>query len=122
REDAEGVWLRIARSPCFGDLHDFPRRWLALFRAVGARDIRRMAEFAAGLLATDQRLGAEPPEYLLMAAMAGQLTALRPEPLRALWGESSGHTPMAAPPACWLLRPAAEPASCPAASRPYAER
>ena len=38
--EAREVWARYAATPCFATLHDFQRRWIRLFAAVGARDPR----------------------------------------------------------------------------------
>jgi spermidine synthase len=51
-DDVGAVWGRIASSPCHAGLHEFQRRWIALFQAVGARNGRRMAETASLLLAS----------------------------------------------------------------------
>jgi spermidine synthase len=72
-DDLAPAWQRIAAAPCFSRLHDFQRRWLALFRAVAARDARRMAEHATALLGTQSEAGAEARDYLVMAAMTGAL-------------------------------------------------
>ena len=112
-DDAGAVWLRIERSPCFGDLRDFQRRWIALFRAVGARDAARMAEFGSQLLGSDLSFGSDAREYLLMAAMAGYIADRRPAQALELWRAHSGKIPRAAAmPAFRLLRCHAEPRSC----------
>jgi hypothetical protein len=120
------VWLRIARSPCFGDLHDFQRRWLALFRAVGARDAERMAEHASRLLEGGRPLASEAREYLLMAAMSGHIALRQPERALRLWRAHSEKVRRAAgSPAFRLLRCHAqpgEPAACAADFRGYDER
>jgi spermidine synthase len=122
-DDAGAVWLRIARSPCFGDLRDFQRRWLALFRAVGARDAARMAELGSQLLESDLSMGSDAREYLLMAAMAGYIAERRPAQALELWRSHSGKIPRAAAtPAFRLLRCHADPRSCADAFRDYAER
>ncbi len=84
-DDVGAVWLRIARSPCFADLHDFQRRWLGLFRAVGARDAERMAQLASRLLDSERPMSADAVEYLLMSAMTGHLALRQPERALELW-------------------------------------
>jgi spermidine synthase len=122
-DDAGAVWLRIERSPCFGDLRDFQRRWLALFRAVGARDAARMAEFGSQLLGSDLSMGSDAREYLLMAAMAGYIADRHPAQALELWRAHSGKIPRAvAMPVFRLLRCHAEPSSCADAFRGYATR
>jgi spermidine synthase len=124
-DDVSAIWFRIARAPCFGELHEFQRRWLALFRAVGARDAARMAEFATALLSSERPTVAEAHEYLVMAAMTGYL-ALR-EPARALetWRAHRDALGAAADrPSFRLLRCHAEKehAACAAAFAGYATR
>ncbi|MBM3368480.1 MAG: hypothetical protein FJY43_09440 [Betaproteobacteria bacterium] len=36
--DAAAVWERIMTAPCYAGLHEFQRRWIALFRAFAQRD------------------------------------------------------------------------------------
>src|SRR5205085_8853405 len=105
-DDATAPWYRIARSPCFGDLHDFQARWIALFRAVGARDAARMAELGERLLSGERPLNSEAREYLLMSAMAGNIAQRNPGAALALWRAHEGRIrpSSAASPAFRLLR------------------
>ena len=122
-DDANAVWLRIGRSACFGDLHDFQRRWLSLFRAVAARDAVRMAELASRLLDSGRDLGPEAREYLLLAGMTGYLAQRRAEPALALWRAQSGQLRRsAASPVFRLLRCHAQPDGCAADFRAFNER
>jgi len=84
-EETEAIWRRLTGAPCHAELYEFQRRWIALFRAAGARDAVRMAELASQLLATQPELNSESREYLLMAGMAGYLAAGAPEHARTLW-------------------------------------
>lgn len=101
---ADALWSRIAAAPCMRSLHGFQRRWIGLFRAVGARDAPGMATHAQALLGTDN-LGPEARQYLLLAAMAGSLAAGRTDEALAHWNR---HAPLlgreAAQPAFRLLR------------------
>ena len=45
--EAAAVWARFAAASCHAGLHDFQRRWIALFAAVAARDGARAAAHAA---------------------------------------------------------------------------
>jgi len=124
-DDAAAVWLRMAAAPCFATLRDFQRRWLALFRAVAARDTARMAELGEAALAADDDLSPETREYALMAAMAGHLASRRPQQALALWKTHAERIARPASPAFRLLRCHAEPgdaAACARAFRDYAER
>jgi len=120
---AGAVWSRIAAAPCVRSLHDYQRRWLALFQAVGARDAHAMAALGAELLAGAPALGEEAREYLLLAAMAGAVASGQREQARALWESQApllGES--AASPALRLLRCRAQRgAACMRAFRPYAE-
>src|SRR4051812_11164278 len=84
-DDAAAVWLSVGASPCFRGLHPFQQRWLALFRAVAARDVERMAELGDGVLAADPDLATETREYALMTAMAGHIASRRPARALELW-------------------------------------
>jgi hypothetical protein len=84
-EEAGAIWTRIRNSSCYKDMHEFQRRWLSLFAAVGARDAVQMAELASDLLAHQTELTNDSREYLLMAGMAGYVAAGSPEHARTLW-------------------------------------
>jgi len=120
-DDLAPIWTRIMGSACYAALADFQRRWIALFQAVGARNAARMAELAAPLVATAEPLVAEAREYLLMAAIAGYVASGEKPRALELWAKY-GEGTRAARPAFRLLRCHAEPASCAAAFRAYAER
>jgi hypothetical protein len=74
-EDLAPLFARIERLPCAATLDDDQRRWLALFRAVAMRDARRVGVYATALLATELEAGREAREYLLLAAMAGDIAS-----------------------------------------------
>jgi predicted membrane-bound spermidine synthase len=84
-EEALGVWQHLAAAPCHRALHEYQRRWIALFAAVGARAGAQAAEIASELIARPDELGTEALEYLLMAAMSGHLAAGAPGKARDLW-------------------------------------
>ena len=83
-------------APCYKGMHEFQRRWIQLFAAIGARDAVRMAELASNLLATQTELNTDSREYLLMAGMAGYIAAGAPEHARTLWGSYSRLIPRGA--------------------------
>ena len=121
-DDAGAVWREIARAPCFAELHEFQRRWIELFRAVAARDAQRMAAHASRLLESTPELGVEAREYLVLAALSGNVAAgARPAALE-LWNAQKGKLRAPAAPAFRLLRCHAEASSCEAEFRAYAER
>ena len=120
-DDAGAVWGRIVGSPCYPDLQDYQRRWLALFQAVGARNAGRMAEIAASLLGEQQTLVSDAREYLLLSALTGYVASgAKPKALE-LWGSYSPSVRVTRP-AFRLLRCHADPAGCGKAFRAYAER
>ncbi len=111
--EAGAIWQRIGAAPCFRQLHDFQRRWIALAHAVAARDAPGMAAFAADLLATQAGLSSEHREFLLLAGMSGYLGAGAPQPALALWQAQSEKLPRAlGKPLLRLLRCHADPAGC----------
>ena len=124
-EEAGAIWSRVTAASCHRELHEFQRRWIALFRAVGARDPIRMAELASHLLATQTELNSESREFLLMAGMAGYIAARAPEHARTLWGYYAARIPRSAgKPLFRLLRCHAETGggeACAELFRPYAE-
>jgi predicted membrane-bound spermidine synthase len=119
-DDAGAVWERVASKWCYAQLHEFQRRWLDLFRAVALRDAARMAEHASQLLATQQALGREPREYLLLAAMSGYLALGEKPAALKLWNAHEKQIRAPGRPAFRLLRCHADPAGCEAAFRPFA--
>jgi spermidine synthase len=120
-DDLAPVWTRIMGAPCYAQLEDFQRRWLALFQAVGARNPARMAELAAPLVAGGERMVADAREYVLLAALAGYVASGDRAKALELW-QAHGEGARAARPAFRLLRCHAEPASCAEAFRDYAVR
>jgi predicted membrane-bound spermidine synthase len=119
---ADALWSRIEAAPCVRLLHEFQRRWIRLFQAVGARDAKGMALHAQVLLRDAPNLGPEARAYLLMAAMGGALASGRAEEALAHW---NAHAPLLGPdaarPAFRLLRcHAARGASCVDAFRAHA--
>jgi spermidine synthase len=111
-DDAGAVWDAIASRWCYAELEEFQRRWLALFRAVAQRDAVRMAEHAARLLATQPALGAEPREYLVLAAMSAYLSLGQKAAALEVWNAQERRLRGAERPAFRLLRCHADPAGC----------
>ena len=126
--EAQAVWARFAGAPCFAVLHDFQRRWIALFAALGARDAARSADLATGLLGSQQELTRDAREYLLMAGMAGHIAAGSPLRAKDLWKKHEDQIRGAGRPVFRLLRchaeretqPERQAAACAAAFAPYA--
>jgi spermidine synthase len=102
--EAAAIWSRIASAPCHDTLHEYQRRWIALFAAVAARDGGQSAALAEKLLASQGELGRDAHEYLMVAGMAGHLRAGNPQAARALWDKHSGSLRNASKPLLRLLR------------------
>ncbi len=121
--ETQAVWARYTAAPCFGTLRDFQRRWIMLFAAVGLRHAVRSAELASGLLASQEDLTRDAREYLLMAAMAGEIAAGNPQRAKDLWKKHEDRIRNAGKPVFRLLRCHAErgnDAACAAAFAAYA--
>jgi spermidine synthase len=121
RDDAGAIWARAQSSPCYLGLRAPQREWIALFRAVAARDATRMAGYAESLLSAQEDFASEAREYLLMAAMSARIASREPERALALWNSHSGRV-RAQSPAFRLLRCHAQGADCAQAFAAYAER
>ena len=121
-DDLAPIWSRIASGWCFASLHEFQQRWIALFRAVAARDAARMAALGSQLLDTQTELGIDAREYLLMAAMTGYVARGEGRAAVELWRKQRDHIRGAASPAFRLLRCHAERGGCAEDFRAYAER
>jgi spermidine synthase len=120
-DDLAPIWTRIMGAPCFAELAEFQRRWIALFQAVGARSAARMAELAAPLVASEHPMVVDAREYVLLAALAGYVASGEKARALELWAKYGVGT-RAARPAFRLLRCHADPESCAEAFRDYAER
>ncbi|HEX9396559.1 MAG TPA: hypothetical protein VF943_07435 [Burkholderiales bacterium] len=121
-DDVLAVWTRIGTAPCFRGLEDAQRRWIALFRAVAARDAEVMARHAPVLLATQRELTGEARDYLLAAAMLAQIAEGNNEAALGLWKAHGERARRPASPVFRLLRCHAAAAGCAAAFEDYAER
>ena len=123
-EQAAEFWSRIGAAGCLRTLHAFQRQWIALFRAVGARDAGRMADHATALLTATPELHADGREYLFLAAMTGAVAGGRHAQARELWdAQVRLLSRQAGQPAFRLLRCHAEPGAgqCARALRDFGE-
>jgi spermidine synthase len=121
--EAGALWSQLAAAPCVATLHEFQRRWIALFRAVGLRDTHAMAALGAALLRDTPNLGVDAREYLLLAAMSGAIASNQHAVALELW---RAQAPLlgrdAARPAFRLLACHSQRgADCVAAFRAYAK-
>jgi len=84
-EEAGAIWQRFETAGCYGSLSQAYKLWIALFKAVGARDAANMASLAERLFAMPSDLPAESRRYLLTAAMTGYLAQNKPEEALQAW-------------------------------------
>jgi spermidine synthase len=112
-DQAGALWHQAMTVPCFRELREFQRRWVALAHAIALRDGPRMAALAANLLATQSELNSEHREFLLLAGMSGYLAALAPQQALELWRTQSAKLRRGTgAPLLRLLRCHAEAAGC----------
>jgi hypothetical protein len=71
--DADAVWSRFERAPCYRRLAAEEQAWVKLFHAVGTRDAPAMARHADGLLARGHELSTSQTQYLLTASLVGNI-------------------------------------------------
>ena len=83
--EAGAIWRRFETAGCYGSLPQPYKLWIALFKAVGARDAANMASLAEQLLAAPGELTAENRRYLLTAAMTGYLAQDKPAQAAQVW-------------------------------------
>jgi hypothetical protein len=83
--DLNAVWPALMVSRCYASLNGLQRRWLAMFRAVAARDAPAMAALGEELLTTQRELGSEAREYLVAAALSGYAATGERTRAVALW-------------------------------------
>jgi spermidine synthase len=119
-DDAGAVWQKILSAKCAAELRDFQLRWIRLFRAVALRDAPRMAQHASQVLASQTDLGTESREYLVLAAMSGQIAAGNKLAALEVWREQKSRLRSPGAPAFRLLRCHAALAGCESEFRPYA--
>ena len=120
--DLNAVWPSMMVSRCYRTLTGLQRRWVALFRAVGARDAAGMGALGEELLGTQPELNNESREYLLAAAMAGYVASGRQERAVAVWDAQKSRIRNVDAAPFRLLRCHAAPATCAAEFSRYAER
>lgn len=84
-EESGAIWKRFETAGCYGTLPRQYKLWIALFKAVGARDGAEMAGLAEQLFAMPSALPAESRRYLLTAAMTGYLAQNKPEEAVRAW-------------------------------------
>jgi hypothetical protein len=84
-EETGAIWRRFETAGCYASLPQPYKLWIALFKAIGARDAANMASLAEQLFATPSDLPAESRRYLLTAAMTGYLAQNKPAAAARAW-------------------------------------
>jgi len=84
-EESAAIWKRFETTGCYGSLPQPYKLWIALFKAVGARDGVEMASLSEQLFALPSALPAESRRYLLTAAMTGFLAQNKPAEALRVW-------------------------------------
>ena len=84
-EETGAIWKRFESTGCYGALPQQYKSWIALFKAVGARDGVQMAGLAEQLFDLPSALHAESRRYLLTAVMTGYLAQNKPEKALQAW-------------------------------------
>ena len=102
-EQSAAVWKRVTDTPCYSALAGFQRQWIELFRAVGARDAKRMSELGGRLLAGPFEINEESREYLWMAALTGHLAIGDKAGAKRLWDLYAGQLKKSLPKASFRL-------------------
>ncbi|MFH1045016.1 MAG: fused MFS/spermidine synthase [Pseudomonadota bacterium] len=88
-EETGAIWKRFETTGCYGSLPQAYKLWIALFKAVGARDGAAMAKLAEQLFAKPSDLPSESRPYLLTAAMTGYLAQNKPHEALQAWARYS---------------------------------
>ncbi len=88
-EESGAIWRRFESTGCYGALPQQYKSWIALFKAVGARDGAEMTALAEQLFALPNELPAESRRYLLTAAMTGYLAQDKPAQALRAWKKYS---------------------------------
>jgi hypothetical protein len=90
-EDAGAIWQRFESAGCYASLPRQHQFWIALFKAVGARDAVNMASLAERLFAMPSDLPADSRRYLLTAAMTGYLAQSKAREAVQAWERYSAQ-------------------------------
>ena len=72
------VWANLGLDRCTKQLTSDQKTWLSLFKAVGERDAKSMAQHAETLLAGGRQYNLTQLRYLLSAGMLGHIASGRP--------------------------------------------
>jgi spermidine synthase len=85
--DATAIWQRVERSPCMKLLDKEDRDWFTLYSAIGRRDAAAMAAIGRRLLEGTEPLKSGQVQYLLTAALTGEIARAKMDEAVALWNK-----------------------------------
>ncbi len=77
----------VAIADCVAKKEEQTLLWLELYRAVARRDSRMMSAASRRLLSEDANTPQTLRDYLIMAAMLGDIAAGRPSNARTVWDQ-----------------------------------
>jgi predicted membrane-bound spermidine synthase len=87
--EADAIWSRFERAPCYRRLGAEEQAWVKLFRAVGVRDASAMARHADALLAHGRELSASHKQFLLTASLVGNILSAQLDRAQGAWDRHS---------------------------------
>ena len=88
-QDTGAIWKRFETAGCYGSLPQEYKLWIALFKAVGARDGAGMASLSEKLFAQRGNMTTENRRYLLTVAMTGYLAQGKAQDALKFWDSHS---------------------------------
>ena len=83
--ESAAVWNTLESAPFAGRLTPVEKTYVSLFKAIGERDGRKMADFAKLLLESEQDITPSRMQYVLAAGMLGNLAQGNREQSASLW-------------------------------------
>ena len=93
--EATQVWSRIEASPCLNMLAARDRDWFRLYDAIARRDTAAMAMIGTRLLAVSEDYTPGQVQYLLTAALAGEIARANFDAAVNLWNRFAQTAAMA---------------------------
>ena len=89
--EADAIWSRFERAPCYRRLAAEEQAWVKLFRAVGTRDHAAMARHADDLLGRGRELSTNHKQFLLTASLVGNILSAQLDRAQGAWDRHSAE-------------------------------
>jgi hypothetical protein len=89
--EADAIWSRFERAPCYPRLAADEQTWVKLFRAVGRHDAAAMARHADELLLRGREHSASHKQYLLTASLVGNILSGELDRAQNAWDQHSAE-------------------------------